>query len=123
MLGDDHLGRALVGRVAVVDLVAVEEHHDVRVLLEAAALAQVGEHRALVGAGLEVSAELAEGDDRHLELAGEDLQATADLADLELAVLGVRPAAHQLQVVDDDQRQARRSGPSSAAPWRGSPSP
>ena len=38
-----------------------------------------------------------------LELAGQDLETTGDLGDLDLAVLGVRPAAHQLEVVDDDQ--------------------
>ena len=64
VLGDDHLGRALVGRLRVVHLVAVQEHHHVGVLLERAGLTQVGEHRALVGARFQVSAELAERDDR-----------------------------------------------------------
>ena len=37
-----------------------------------------------------------------LELAGEDLEAAAELGHLDLAVLGARPAGHQLEVVDDD---------------------
>ena len=45
-------------RLGVVDLVAVEEHHDVGVLLEGARLTEVGEHRALVGAHLEAAGEL-----------------------------------------------------------------
>jgi hypothetical protein len=39
VLGDDHLGRTAIGRVRVVDLVSVEEHHHVGVLLEGARFA------------------------------------------------------------------------------------
>ena len=35
VLGEDHLGQALILGVLVVVLVAVEEHHEVRVLLDA----------------------------------------------------------------------------------------
>ena len=35
VLGHEDLGRAPVGRLGVVDLVAVDEHHDVGVLLDA----------------------------------------------------------------------------------------
>ena len=97
VLGHDDLGRAPVGRVGVVDLVAVEEHHDVGVLLERARLAEVGEHRALVGPLLEAAVELGQGDHRALELAGEDLEAAADLGHLDLAVLGAGPAGHELE--------------------------
>jgi hypothetical protein len=38
-----------------------------------------------------------------LELAGEDLEVPAHLADLELAVLDCRSTGHELQVVDHDQ--------------------
>src|SRR5215475_7298611 len=51
VLGDDHLGDpllAVVGVVAVVVLLAVEEHHEVGVLLDGAGLAEVGENRARV---------------------------------------------------------------------------
>ena len=79
--------------------------HELRVGSEATAFAEVRQHWPLVASGFEVAAELAEGDDRHLELTGEDLEVAADLADFELPVLRVAATAHQLQVVDDDQRQ------------------
>src|SRR5579875_40597 len=82
VLRDLDLRGALEGRFGVVDLVSVDEHHDVRVLLDRAGLAQVGEHRALVGAAFETAGELAQRDDGNLELAGEDLQPAADLGDL-----------------------------------------
>ena len=88
---------------------------------EAARLAEVGEHRALVGALLEAAVELGEGDDRALELAGEDLQATADLGHLDLAVLGAGPAGHQLDVVDDDQAEVADLALAAGGPWPGSP--
>ena len=86
-----------------------------------AGLAQVRQHRALVGPALQVAGQLAEGDDRHLELAGEDLEAPADLGHLDLAVLGRGAAGHQLEVVDDDQAEAAVARPSAAGPWPGSP--
>ncbi len=73
--------------------------------VKTAGFTQVAEHRAFVGAGLEVAAELAQGDDGHLELAGEDLEIPTDLGHLELAVLRVGAAAHQLQVVDEDHAE------------------
>ena len=63
--------------------ISVDEHHEVRVLLDRARLPQVGQDRLLVArALLDVPAELGEGDHRHLELPGEALQRAADLADL-----------------------------------------
>src|SRR3954468_15553949 len=50
VLGDDEVGLARAVGVLVVVLVAVDEHDEVGVLLDLAGLAQVGEHRALVGA-------------------------------------------------------------------------
>ena len=72
---------------------------------DAARLTKVGEHRSLVGAVLELPVELRERDHGAVELAGEDLQPTRDLRDLDLAVLDAprRARRHQLQVVDDDQ--------------------
>src|SRR5581483_11878559 len=115
VLGHDHLrGAALVG-LRVVDLVTVEEDDDVGVLLERAALAEVREHGPLVGPVLELAVELRERDAGALELAGEDLEPTRDLRDLDLAVLRTarRARRHQLEVVDDDQRQVTvpRLGP------------
>ncbi len=69
---------------------------------EAARFTKVGEHGALVGALLEAAVELGQGDHRALELAGQDLEATADLGHLDLAALGAGPAAHELDVVDHD---------------------
>ncbi len=70
---------------------------------ETAGLAQVGEHRALVLAVLELAVELGGHDDRGFELASKDLQAARQLRDLDLAVLDAPRRRHQLQVVDDDQ--------------------
>src|SRR5215207_11583992 len=105
VLRHDDLGLAPVGRVVVVHVVAVDEHDDVGVLLDRPGLAEVGQHGALVGPQLELAGELAEGDDGTLELAGEDLEATADLGHLDLAVLGRPTTAHQLEVVDDDHAE------------------
>src|SRR3954467_204751 len=76
VLGDDQVGLTRAVGVLVVVLVAVDEHDEVGVLLDLAGLAQVGEHRALVGPRLDAARELRQRDDRDLELAREDLQAT-----------------------------------------------
>ena len=107
------LGRIdlVVAEVAVVVL-AVDEPDQVGVLLEVARLAQVGEDRPLVapGALLGRARELREGDHRHLQLAGEDLQPAAHLADLLDPAGAVVLGPHQLDVVDHDQRQAAVAG-------------
>ena len=72
---------------------------------QAAGLAQVADLRLLVGALLGPAVELAHRDDRDLELLGQQLQRARQLGDLLLAVLGLLVAAHQLQVVDDDELQ------------------
>ena len=55
---------------------------------EAARLAQVGEHRALVLAVLELPVELRERHHWRVELAGKDLQPARQLRDLHLPALG-----------------------------------
>ena len=115
----------------------VDEDDDVRVLLDRPRLAKVGEHRPLVRALLRRARELREADHRDLQLAGEDLQTAAELADL-LDPVGARVlGAHQLQVVDDhagrgrprwrqpprlgpqlEQARGRRSRRATAAPSR-----
>ena len=107
MLGDDQVGEAvgLVVGVAVVVL-AVEEGDHVGVLLDLPRLAQVGELRLRRRALLGRARELGDRQHRHLELAGEDLQPAADLADLLDPVGAVVVGAHQLHVVDDDQAEA-----------------
>ena len=108
VLGDDDFCLVLVLGVLVVIVLAVEKHDDVGVLLKGAGLAQVGEHRPLDLARFDGARELRERDDRHVELARERLQGTRDLGDLLLAVVAVlvRPALHELQVVDDDEVEA-----------------
>mmetsp|Transcript_3500 Transcript_3500/g.6607 ORF Transcript_3500/g.6607 Transcript_3500/m.6607 type:complete len:207 (+) Transcript_3500:220-840(+) len=110
----------LLALVLGVVLVAVDEHDDVRVLLDGAGLAQVGHHRPLVGPLLHRAVELRQCDDRALQLLGQGLQAARDLAEHGGAVFfaAAAVAAHQLQVVDDDQaglaadaRLASRPGP------------
>ena len=108
VLGDDHVGDPLALGLLVVVLVAVDEHDEVGVLLDRARLAQVGEHRALVRALLDAAVELRERDDRALELARERLEPARDLADLLDAVVRPAVAAHQLQVVDQDQPEPVR---------------
>src|SRR3954451_12519896 len=106
VLGEDQLRAAGVLGVGVVVVVAVEEADHVGVLLDRAGLAQVGEDRSLVGPLLRGAGELRDGDHRDLELAGQDLQASAELRHL---LNSVRPgvvASHQLYVVDDHHAEA-----------------
>ena len=113
--------RPLVGALVVVVLVAVDEGDEVGVLLDATRLAQVGEDRPLVLALLDRARELRHGDDRQVELAGEDLELARDLRHLLHAVLVLRAGAHQLQVVDDDQPQVRLLATSAGAAFARSP--
>src|ERR1700761_5341693 len=108
VLGDDDVGLALPLGVLVVVLVAVDEHDQVGVLLNLAGLTQVRQDRLLVvlASLLDGAAELREGDDRDVELPGQPLEATADLADLLHPALDVPLGSHQLQIVDYDQPQA-----------------
>ena len=50
LLADDDLGDALVFGIRVIDLIAVNKHDDVGVLLDRPGFTQVGVHRALVRA-------------------------------------------------------------------------
>src|SRR5207249_9098866 len=102
VLGHDDLGHAPVGRLRVVELISIDEHHDVTVLLNTSRFPQIGQYGTLVGPHLQVAGQLRQSDDRDLQLAGQDLQAAAHLRHLDLAVLGAGTPAHQLQVVDDD---------------------
>ncbi len=78
MLGEDHLRHALlVGLLAEVVLVAVDEEDEVGILLEAARLAEIGEDRPLVVSLLDRTRELREREDRDVEVACKDLQATS----------------------------------------------
>src|SRR5215471_12080285 len=98
LLADDELGAPgdgipiFVRRVRpFVDLGAVDEHHEVGVLLDRARLAQVGELRALVlrRALFRRARELRERHHRYIELLRERLERTRDETDLLLPALGV----------------------------------
>src|SRR3954463_440998 len=110
MLRDDHFGDALlrvVGVVAVVVLLAVEEHDEVGVLLDRARLAQVGEHRPLVVALFGRAVELGERDDRKVEVLRDLLQAAGDRGHFLQAALLAAAGGHQLEVVDDHESEVR----------------
>ena len=64
VLGDDEVSFARARVVAVIGGFAVQQDHDVGVLLERPRLTQVGERRLLVGALFRSAVELGEGDDR-----------------------------------------------------------
>ena len=96
----------LRGRVLVVDLVAIDQHDQVRVLLDGARLAQVGHHGLLVVALFDAAVELRQRDHRHLQLLGERLERARDLRDLGGAVLLGARHLHELQIVDHDQVQS-----------------
>ena len=87
----------------------MDEHDDVRVLLDGAGLAQVGQLRPLADALLDRSGELREREHGDVELLREDLQPSADLRDLDLPVLAAAVLRlHQLQVVHDDEPRPAR---------------
>jgi replicative DNA helicase len=95
--GEDGDGLAQgVGGLAVVVLVAVDEHHEVGVLLDRPRLAQVREDRPLDVTLLDSARELRKRDDRHVEIAGQHLERALDLRHLLHAVLGGRARGHQL---------------------------
>ena len=102
----------------MVHLVAVEEQDHVGVLLDAAGLADVGHDGALVAARLDLAVQLRQRDDGNLQILGERLEAARDLGQLLHAILLLLiEAAHELQVIDDDDAQvvfafqAARLGP------------
>src|SRR5712691_13483106 len=106
LLADDDLGQAAVLVGGLVLLLAVDEHHDVRVLLEAAALPKVRELRPLLRAGFGRARELAERDHGHAQLLGQALERPAARRDFLLSVRHSTRARHELQVVDDDEGEA-----------------
>src|SRR4051794_22787065 len=101
VLREDQLGSARVLGLGVVVVVAVQEPDDVGVLLDRPGLSEVGEDGPLVRPLFGGAGELRDADDRNLELAGKDLQSTAELRDLLHAIGASVVASHQLHVVDD----------------------
>ena len=112
-----------LGLLALVVLVAVDEHHEVGVLLDLARLAQVGEHRPLVGLRSSTARESCESaitgtSSSRARIFRPRLISPTCWTRLSIARVG----AHQLQVVDDDQargRRGRRAAGAGGAPWRG----
>ena len=110
MFGDDELGFAAyvvavgVGVGVEVILGAVDEAHDVGILLDGARLTQVAELGAFaVGAVFDAAIELRQGDDGDVELFGQLLERARNhghflLSRTELHAAGV----HELEVVDDN---------------------
>src|SRR5439155_957510 len=86
----------------VVELLAVNEPHDVGVLLDGTRFAQIGELRpaVLAAALLRRARQLRQCHDRYFQLFGERLERPADVGDLLLAVFDVARARHQLEVID-----------------------
>ena len=83
----------------------MDESHDVGVLLDGPRFAQVRKLGAFrTAAQLRSTAQLREGDDRHVQLLGDGLQRAGDESHLLFAVALriLRSAGHQLQIVDDD---------------------
>src|SRR5205807_7190064 len=78
VLGDDDLRDVapVLRDVVVVKTLAVNEEHEVRVLLDAATLSQVRKLRTVVNPLLRLATQLRAGDDRNLQLAGQALQRT-----------------------------------------------
>ena len=105
LLADDDLGRPLVLRVLVVDLVAVDEEDHVCVLFNRPDFAKIRHHRPLVRPLLERAVELRQRHHRNLELLGQRLHRARDLGDLGRAVLALRRRLHELQIVDDDEAE------------------
>ena len=73
MLCDTQLCNVRILRILIVVILAVEEHNDVRVLLDGAGLTQIREHGALVRAALCCTRELGEHEDGHLQFTCENL--------------------------------------------------
>ena len=106
LLRDDEFRNPFVLRVLVVHLITIDERDDVGVLLDRAGLAQIREHRPLVGARLGPTVELRKCDHGNVELLGQTLEPAADLRNLLLAPLCRAVGAGQLEVVDDHEIEA-----------------
>src|SRR6185312_16737461 len=103
LLANDDLGLALVRAVFVVVLVAVDEHDDVRILLDGAGFAQVRHHGPFVCPLLERAVELRQSDYRYVEFLCERLQAARNFRHLRSPIFLRTCHLHKLQVVDYDQ--------------------
>src|SRR5690606_25758653 len=94
--------------VLEVILFAVDEHDNVRVLLDRARLAQVRKLRALVVATLHLTGQLRERKYRNVELLGQSLETGRNFRELLYATRrsAVCRPLNELQIVDDDEIEA-----------------
>src|SRR6267378_219158 len=112
LLADDHLGNAFDALVGlgidrpVVKLLPVDEAHDVGVLFDRTRFAEVRQLRppVLAAALLRRARQLRDRHDGNVELLGQRLERARDVGNLLLAVLDVARTLHQLQIVDDHER-------------------
>ena len=109
VLGHDALGDVLLRCILIIVVLAVEEHDLVRVLLDGAGFAQIGQQRALVLAALVRTGQLRQAKHGHVQLLGHDLQRAGDVRNDLLAVFTAVAAAaradHELEIVDDDKAE------------------
>src|SRR4029079_4355777 len=103
LLADDDVSDALARRIAVVDFLAVDEHDQVRVLLDGSRLAQIRHHGLLVVALLDAAVELRPRDHWSVELCREGLERAQYFGELRRPVLDVARYRHQLEIIDHDQ--------------------
>ncbi len=90
----------------MIDLVAVDEHDQVRILLDGARFTKIRVDRALVGPLFQASVELGERHYRALQLFRQRLERAGDFTDLQRTVVGEAGHPHQLQVVHHDHADA-----------------
>ena len=96
---------ALLVRCQVCQCRAIEQNHQVGILLDGAALTQIRQFQASVRPVFGAAVELAQQDDRYVQFLGQQLGFTAGLCHLLFPVPVVLFGAHvaQLQIVDDDK--------------------
>ena len=87
----------------MINLIPVDEHDDVSVLLDRTRLTQVRVDRALVGSLFKGAVELGERHHRRIELLGQRLERARDFGNLVGPVFRGAADLHQLQVIDHDQ--------------------
>ena len=68
MFTDENVCNSLAFRVLIVDVFAIDEHHDIGILLDRTALAEIGQHRNRRFSGLDGATELRECNHRDIQL-------------------------------------------------------
>ena len=102
VFGDDQVSLTAAWIVALVGIGAMNEDHQVAILLDGSRLTKVGQLGALVVALFGFAVELAERDYRNLEFFGEQLQASGVFGDLLLASAALDRLLHHAHVIEMD---------------------